>query len=220
MNRLLIALTGAGLGAGIMYLSDPREGRRRRARLREASAHATHAVTAVAGMTSRDVEHRLSGLAARALDRLVEEPAPADVVLVERVRARLGRLVSHPGAIDVAASNGTITLSGPIFEAEVEQLIHGIEAVAGVAAIENRLEVHRDAGHVAALQGPGPRTVPRAPEKWFRWTPTARMVAGVAGLALVALSSPNRPGRGAATGVAGMKLLERALFGAGRTAKV
>jgi hypothetical protein len=35
----------------------------------------------------------------------------------------------------------------------------------------------------------------------------------MAGLALVALSSPNRPIRGAATGMAGVELLERALWG-------
>jgi hypothetical protein len=196
-----------------MYFADPREGRRRRARLREMSVHAAHTLNDVAGMTSRDVQHRVSGLAARALDRLVEEGAPADDVLVARVRARLGRLVSHPGAIDVTANNGTVTVSGPIFEAEVEQLLEGIAAVTGVTAIENRLEAHRDAGHVSALQGPGPREVPRMPAIWRRWSPTARLIAGVAGLALVALSSPNRPVRGAATGMAGVELLERALWG-------
>jgi len=213
MNRILIALVGAGVGAGTMYLFDPDCGRRRRARAREAALHVSHVAEEVAGMTARDVHHRLSGLAARTADRLIEEPPPGDEVLAGRVRARLGRLVSHPGAIDVEAINGTVTLSGPVFEAEVEQLMHGVRAVAGVTAIENRLEPHRDAGHVSALQGPGPRIVPAPPEKWLRWTPTARLIAGVAGLALVALSAPNRPIRGAGTGVAGIELLERALLG-------
>jgi hypothetical protein len=214
MNRGLVALAGIGVGAGIMYLADSREGRRRRARLRELAIHSMHTVKMIAGMTSRDVEHRVSGLAARTLDRLIEEEAPRDDVLAARVRARLGRLVSHPGAIDVTANKGTLTLSGPIFEAEVEQLMRGVGAVPGVTAIENRLEPHRDAGHVPALQGPGPREVPRMPASWRRWSPTARLIAGVAGLALVALSSPNRPVRGAATGIAGVELLERALWGA------
>jgi hypothetical protein len=164
-------------------------------------------------MTARDLQHRLSGLAARTLDRMIEEPAPSDDVLAERVRAQLGRLVSHPGAIDVGASSGRITLSGPVFEAEVGQLLNGVGDVAGVTAIENRLEPHRDAAHVSALQGPRPKTVPAAPAKWLRWTPTARLVAGLAGLALVALSSPSRPLRGAATGITGVELIERALFG-------
>ena len=134
-------------------------------------------------------------------------------MLAERVRAHLGRLVSHPGAIDVSASSGRITLSGPVFEAEVGQLLDGVADVAGVTAIENRLEPHRDAAHVSALQGPGPKVIPGPPAKWLRWTPTARLVAGMAGVALLALSSPSRPFRGAATGITGVELIERALFG-------
>lgn len=212
MNKITIALAGAGLGAGAMYLLDP-SGRRRRARLAGATSHAAHRAQAIAEMTARDVHHRISGLAARTLDQLVEEGAPSDDVLAERVRARLGRLVSHPGAIDVVVSGGTVTLKGPVFEAEVDQLMKGVAAVAGVTAVENRLEPHRDAAHVSALQGPGPRTVPAPPATWLRWTPTMRLIAGVAGLALVALSSPNRPIRGAATGITGVELIERALFG-------
>jgi hypothetical protein len=212
MNKTTIALTGAGLGALAMYLMDPSRGRRRRARLAEAASHVSHRAHAIAGMTARDVQHRVSGLAARTLDHLVEEGAPSDEVLVERVRARLGRLVSHPGAIDVSASGGTVTLKGEVFEAEVDQLIQGVAAVRGVTAVENRLEPHRDAVRVSALQGPGPRTVPAAPAKWSRWTPKTRLIAGVAGLALLALSSPRRLIRGAATGIAGIELVQRALF--------
>jgi len=218
MNKITIALAGAGLGAGAMYLLDPSRGRRRRARLAEAASHVSHRAQAVVGMTARDVQHRLSGLAARTLDCLIEEEAPPDNLLVERVRARLGRLVSHPGAIDVSASGGTVTLKGEVFEAEVDQLIEGVAEVHGVTVVENRLEPHRDAAQVSALQGPGPHTIPAAPAKWFRWTPTTRLIAGAAGLALVALSSPKRPVRGAVTGITGVELIDRALFGARRGA--
>ena len=212
MNKITIALTGAGLGAAAMYLMDPSRGRRRRARLGEAASHVSHRAHAIAGMTARDVRHRLSGAAARTLDRLVEEGVPADDVLVERVRARLGRLVSHPGAIDVVASGGTVTLAGPLFEAEVDQLIDGVAAVGGVTAVENKLEPHRDAEHVSALQGPGPRMVPSPSATWRRWTPTARLIAAVAGLALLALSSTKHSvGRGA-TRITGAELISRALF--------
>jgi BON domain-containing protein len=213
MNKLLVSLASAGTGAGMMYMLDPHEGRRRRARLRKAVVHATRTATAVTTMTSRDVEHRLAGVAARVRHRLAEEPEPIDDVLAERVRARLGRLVSHPGAIEVTASEGTVTLSGPIFQAEVEHVLNGVAAVAGVKAIENRLQAHANAGHGSALQGPGPRHVPQAPAKWFRWTPAGRLVAGMAGLTLLAVASPRRPIR-AAGGLAGAELLERAIFGA------
>ena len=212
MNKVSIALTGAGLGAVAMYLMDPSRGRRRRARLGEAASHISHRAQAIAGMTARDMRHRLSGAAARTLDRLIAEEAPADDVLVERVRARLGRLVSHPGAIDVVATAGTVTLAGPGFEAEVDQLIEGVAAVAGVTAVENKLEPHPDATHVSALQGPGPRTVPPPSATWLRWTPTARLIAAMAGLALLAVSSTKHSVRGAATRITGAELISRAVF--------
>jgi len=214
MNKALIALGGFGVGAGVMYLADPSEGRRRRARLRDFTVHVSHTVTDVAGMTSRDVEHRLTGLAARTLGSFVEETPPPDEVLAARVRARLGRLVSHPGAIEVNANHGVVKVSGPIFEAEVEQLTEGVAGLPGVSAVENRLEPHAHAEHVPALQGPGPLEISLVPASWRQWTPTMRLIAGVAGLALVALSVPNRTTRGAATGIAGLELLERAVLGA------
>ena len=165
-------------------------------------------------MTSRDVRHRLSGAAVHTMAHFVEQPAPIDDVLIERVRARLGRLVSHPGAIHVAATDGTVTLSGPIFEAELEQALKGIAAVPGVIAVENRLEAHAEARHVPGLQGPGPHRMPTVATKWRRATPTARLMATAAGLALLVLALPPTRAR-AAGGAAGVELLTWA-FGGGR----
>ena len=215
MNKLLVGLTGAGAGAAIMYVADPREGARRRARLREVAAHANRIAKEVGGITSRDVQHRLSGVAARLRAQVVEQPEPSDDVLVERVRARLGRLVSHPGAIHVATSHGSVTLRGPIFEAELEQVLQGVTAVPGVTAVENRLEAHAEAGHVPALQGPGPRRMPTVAAKWLRGTPTARVIATAAGLALLALAMPPTRVR-AAGGAAGVELLTWVFGGARR----
>lgn len=215
MNKLLVGLTAAGAGAAIMYMADPHEGARRRARLREAATHANRVAKAVGAVTSRDVRHRMSGAAAHLLAHFIERPAPIGDVLVERVRARLGRLVSHPGAIHVAVTHGTVTLSGPIFEAELEQVLKGVATVPGVIAVENRLEAHTEARHVAGLQGPGPHRMPSVAEKWRRSTPTARLMATVAGLVLLALAIPPTRVRSAG-GAAGVELLTWALGDARR----
>jgi hypothetical protein len=212
MNKLLVGLTGAGAGAALMYMADPHEGARRRARLRDAAAHANRVAKAVGDMTSRDVHHRVSGVAAYLLAHFVERSAPIDEVLVERVRARLGWLVSHPGAIHVAATHGTVTLSGPIFEAELEQVLEGVAAVPGVIAVKNRLEAYAEAGHVRALQGPGPRRLPSVAATWLRGTPTTRLIATAAGVTLLALAVPPTRVR-AAGGAAGVELLTWALGG-------
>lgn len=214
MNKGLIALSGLGLGAGIMYVTDPVEGRRRRARLRDAAVHASNMLKTTTGMTSRDIENRLIGLAARTQSWLGEQIAPIDDVLVARVRARLGRLVSHPGAIEVKAHDGIVTLSGPVFAAEVGQLMEGVGAVPGVTRVENRLDSHEQAGDVSALQGPGGLKIGPSSMSWIRWTPTTRVMAGAAGLALMALASRNRTMRGATVGLAGFELVEQAVRGA------
>lgn len=212
MHRTTIALTSVGVGAGLMYFADPQEGRRRRARLRDALVHTAHTMETAAGATSRDAEHRFVGLAARAVTSLVEKPAPTDSVLAARVRTRVGRLVSHPGAIDVTATSGRVTLSGAVFEAEVEQLVEGVRAVPGVTAVDNRVEPHAEAGDTSALQGPGPLKLDTT-SRWLRWTPTTRVMAGVAGLALMALASRRRTMRDTAVGLAGFELFEQAMRG-------
>lgn len=210
MKKGMMALTSLGLGAGIMYFADPKDGRRRRAQLRDAVVHTRHTLETAAGTASRDLENRFAGLAARTLASLVAEPAPIDDVLAARVRARIGRLVSHPGAIELKATAGVIALSGPVFEAEVDQLVNGVRAVHGVTDVENHLEPHAHAGDVPALQGPGPLKIHAAPASWVRWTPTTRVMAGAAGLALMALTSRHRTLRGTAVGLAGFELLEQA----------
>jgi hypothetical protein len=213
MNRGTIALTSLGLGAGVMYFVDPREGRRRRARLRDVIVHTGHVLEAATGRVSRDIEHRVAGLGARAAASLVTEPPPMDDVLAARVRARIGRLVSHPGAIDVKAGSGRIALSGPVFDAEVEQLVEGVRAVPGVTQVDNQLEPHAQAGDIPALQGPGPLRLHAVPPG-LRWTAT-RVVAGAAGLALMALAARHRTIRETAVGSAGFESPEQA----GRSAR-
>jgi hypothetical protein len=197
-----------------MYFTDRQEGRRRRARLRDSLVHTAHELEVATGRATRDIENRVAGVAARASASLVAQPPPIDDVLAARVRARLGRLVSHPGAIEVKAASGRVTLSGPVFEAEVDQLLEGVRAVPGVTQVDNQLEPHAQAGDISALQGPGPLKLRDAPSPWARWTPATRVMVGAAGLALMAWAGRHRTIRGTAVGLAGFELLEQAARGA------
>jgi hypothetical protein len=135
-------------------------------------------------------------------------------VLAARVRTRIGRLVSHPGAIEVNASSGRIALSGPVFEAEVEQLVEGVRTVPGITHVDNRLEPHAQAGDISALQGPGPLRLHGMPSRWARWMPATRAMVGAAGLALMTWGARHRTARGTAVGLAGFELLAQAVRGA------
>jgi hypothetical protein len=182
--------------------------------LRDVVVHTGHILETATGRATRDIENRAAGLAARAAASLVPQPPPIDDVLAARVRTRIGRLVSHPGAIEVKAASGRITLSGPVFEAEVEQLLEGVRAVPGVTQVDSELETHAQAGDVSALQGPGPLKLRGAPSHWARWTPATRVMAGATGLALMAWAARHRTIRGTAVGLAGFELLEQAVRGA------
>ncbi len=213
MTRGSSALVGLCLGAGLMYLADPSAGRRRRGRLRDTTWHRLSTLRAAAITTSRDVQNRTAGLIARGRGVAVHHDAPSDGVLAARVRARLGRVVSHPRAIEVAAAGGIVTLRGQVFEGEVARLLSEVASVPGVARVEHELHPHPRAEGVPALQGVGPRK-PASAVARSRWTPSARLLAGAAGAGLVAYAARRRTIAGAATELAGLRLIDRAVTGA------
>jgi len=68
------------------------------------------------------VKNRLYGAVQSTKSRFRDVPI-GDVVLVERVRSKIGRAVSHPHAIHVTAQNGRVRLSGEILSEEADDLI-------------------------------------------------------------------------------------------------
>src|SRR2546423_7524759 len=115
MNRGLTLIGGIGLGAGLMYVLDPDRGRRRRALVRDKVARVINKTRDATGKTLRDTRHRARGLVAGARSLLKREQV-SDEVLIERVRSKMGRVVSHPHSIGVTADRGRVTLRGPILE--------------------------------------------------------------------------------------------------------
>jgi osmotically-inducible protein OsmY len=102
--------------------------------------------------TMRDMSNRISG-GINEVYQSVQPDEASDAQLAERVRATLGRVVSHPHAIDVTAENGRVCLSGPILAHEVQPLLRAASSVRGVAGIDNQLDIHEQAGNIPALQG-------------------------------------------------------------------
>jgi osmotically-inducible protein OsmY len=152
MNRNLSFLTGFAVGAASMYVCDPQRGRRRRALMRDQFTSLANTTSEGLDAAARDLSNRAAGTAAEARRRFRSE-RPDDDVLVERVRAVLGRAVSHPRAIDVEARNGRVCLYGPILTHEVNALLRAVESVPGVQTLDNKLEPHDHAGNTPSLQG-------------------------------------------------------------------
>src|ERR687897_2501449 len=135
-----IFLGGAAIGVALMYFLDPNSGRRRRARTRDKAVHAARVVSEGGKVTARDTVHRVQGAWAEAR-KMFEQEEVSDDVLIGRVRAELGRVVSHPHAIEVAAGGGHVTLTGPILGHEVRPLLRVTRRVPGVRAVSDQLTV-------------------------------------------------------------------------------
>jgi uncharacterized membrane protein len=213
LNRQTAALAfvgGAGAGAAAMYLLDPDRGRRRRKLINDQLVRVWSRSDDVIGKTARDLRNRARGLLIEAQARLGGEEV-SDEVLVARVRAKLGRVVSHPSAIEVTANQGRVTLRGPILAHEVHDLLAAVAAVRGVTEVDNQLKVHKQADGVPGLQGGGRRPGERFELLQENWSPTARLLASLAGGALAAYGAIRRGFPGAALGTLGLGLLARGL---------
>jgi uncharacterized membrane protein len=203
-------LAGVGLGTAFTYFLDPSRGARRRAGIRDTVAHAASLTNRAVGKTARDARHRAYGTAA-SLRSFVRHDQVDDHVLVERVRAKLGRLVSHSHAVEVAASNGIVTLKGPILDREATRLVRAIGRVGGIREVVDRLERHEQAGHVPALQGGRAPTGDRADVLQTNWAPTTRAIVGTTGAVLVAAGAFRRDGPGMSAAFIGATLFARAV---------
>ncbi|MCC6731559.1 MAG: SRPBCC family protein [Chthonomonadales bacterium] len=138
MNKALGLAGALGLGAGLMYLLDPNAGARRRARMRGQARRAMRRTEGFLATASRDLANRTRGVAAETRGHLFAEPV-SDAVLVERVRARLGRVASHPRAIHVTAEDGHVTLRGRVPGNEMDPVTLATGQVRGACGVANRL---------------------------------------------------------------------------------
>jgi len=183
MNTKSVVIGGTAAGAALMYLLDPAFGGRRRALVRDKAVHLGKRTGVAIDTTARDMRNRLSGFPAES-GHLFEEVEVSDDVLVERVRAGLGRVVSHPHAIEVTAHDGTVILSGPILAKEEKSLIRRVLKTRGVVSVESRLEPHERAENIPGLQG-GHKREERTEWMQTNWSPSMRCLATAAGSALI-----------------------------------
>lgn len=205
-------LLGIALGAGSAFLLDPQQGRRRRALIRDRMARTSREAREFGDAAAKDLRARARGLSSQLRlqgEGLRGRPVTDDV-LVQRVRAKLGRYVSHRHAIRVTAQNGYVTVSGDILASEHGKLLQALRMVHGVRDCADRLDVHTSAEGISALQGGVSPSGQRPEILQSRWSPGTRAVVGGAGalLSLYALA------RGGIVGVAalagGAALLARA----------
>ncbi|HEV7797174.1 MAG TPA: SRPBCC family protein [Pyrinomonadaceae bacterium] len=208
MNRELRLLSGAGLGAALMYFLDPERGRRRRALLRDKLISAKRKAPRALEVTARDLRNRAQGLVAEAAAKVTCDQPP-DEKLVARVRSELGKVVSHPGAIEVSADRGRVQLTGHVLADELDDLLAAVSAVPGVREIDNQLQVHQSPDHVPALQGGKPRRKNALAFMKQNWPPAVRVLAAAVGVALIIQNLKRRTVTSRILGTVGLSLVAR-----------
>jgi hypothetical protein len=179
-------IAAAGLGALTMFFLDPLSGTRRTALARDRARHWMHEAADAAGTGWRDLRHRASGVAAGAR-HLVHREQVSDRVLEERVRAELGRWVSHPHAITVTAHDGHVLLGGAVLAAEHAHLTRAVAGVRGVQRVDSQVMAYEKPNGMPMLQGGIVRSGRRPSwPRGKRHAPATQLLGVSVGTALVA----------------------------------
>jgi uncharacterized membrane protein len=201
-------LAGVAVGAALAWCLDPQCGRRRRAHLRDKMFHALRGGEEGLEKATRDLAHRARGAAHETAQRFRDVRAD-DRILEGRVRSELGRVCSHPSAIEVFCRDAVVELRGPILRAEQRRVLSAIASVPGVREVDDHhLELHRDANGIPALQG-GARRKSRFELLQSNWAPGPRLLTGMAGFGMLASGVRRRTPAGLGVGLAGLGLLLR-----------
>ena len=180
-------LAGAGLGALLMFISDPDRGARRRALVRDKAVRGARVGGRTLTATAADIANRTRGVAANAWGSIRRESVDDDR-LIERVRAALGRVCSHPRAIAVEAIDGEVTLRGDVLSSEADRVLAAARSVRGVSELVDELDKHATSNGVPSLQGMGRVGQPPLDVLQRRWAPATRALVGMAAVAAAAFS--------------------------------
>jgi len=125
--RPIGTLGAMAAGALAMYYLDPELGAQRRRLLAEL-------VRSGLPRERRTQRQRL-----RAYHRITQADPQSDADLRDQIQTRLGRLVSHPGAIDVSVSDGVVRLGGRVLAKEREGLLEQVQQMPGVQKLVNAM---------------------------------------------------------------------------------
>jgi hypothetical protein len=149
MKNPLGTLGAVAAGALAMYYLDPELGARRRALLADLVR---------SGLPGEAGGPRGRGrFPRRAYHRITQADPRSDAELRDRIQARLGRLVSFPGALQVRVEGGVVRLSGRVLAKERDGLLAQVQQMPGVQKLVNATTGHDSPQAVASRGDPETR---------------------------------------------------------------
>ncbi|HVH85125.1 MAG TPA: hypothetical protein VM912_00245 [Terriglobales bacterium] len=146
VSSIACFLGGAAVGARLMYLFDPDRGRSRRVRLRDKAVRGINIARRASNKQLRHAANhvigRLHELRSSIRDRSTEI---SDDILLDRVRAQLGRDLRHPRMLDFRIENGWVIVEGPVLRGEERKIRERLQKTRGVRECDVRThEVAQD----------------------------------------------------------------------------
>jgi len=154
-NETLNINTVAAFAAGAlaMFCLESLVMRRRRARIGETITSTSRRAVRAGRHAARHVADQVKGVVATGnLERVSSREPDSDAQLRERVMARLGHLVSHPGAIEVSVNEGIVRVGGQVLAQELDGLLTQLTHMPGVHKVHNALGVLQDPSGFGEVQ--------------------------------------------------------------------
>lgn len=201
-------LTGLALGTTWAYFFDPQSGNRRRSILRDQVRANIRRSMQWFDKALRDLAHRIEGGIAE-IEGLADFSTSADSILVERIRARLGHVASHPRLIEVECHEGCVTLKGHAPAAEIDRIVLCATMTHGVRSVDSEL----DSELGPEVSPPSRKRIVQPSFDLMRenWAPGTRLIAGSLATALMANCAVRRTPGAIVLGTLGFGLMLRTI---------
>ncbi|HEX9388906.1 MAG TPA: SRPBCC family protein [Anaerolineales bacterium] len=209
--KIKTALTALGIGAGVAYFFDPKQGESRRTLLRDKANNLVNQMDDSIYAAVEDTRNKTRGVLSEWTAKLSNQDNP-DWVLAERVRNTLGRLTPHSRGVRVRAQDGQIHLSGSILNDEKDAILRAASRTRGVRDVIDELEVFYSPEEMSAFQDVSSSKSQNVPA-WGQQnlSPTTRLLSSVGGSLLTLYGLKRKGLAGPVLSTAGLLLTARGM---------
>ena len=210
MSTFTKTLGAATVGGFLVYFLDPKMGKKRRNTVKDRSLSLLKRADRAIGKTSRDLGNRTRGAVAEARS-LITPRGLSDEVLVEQLRARIGRVVSFPHLVEISSRDAAITLQGSVLASELDDLLNAVSSVRNVSSVRDELKTCRTPQDIPGMHAEKQELASRRGGFAAGWAPAIRVLMGAAGSALLILGRGRRGRVARSVRFVGLGLVARAI---------
>jgi uncharacterized membrane protein len=204
-------LTTIGVGAGLAYFFDPKEGENRRTLLRDKANSLVDRMDNSIYATVEDTRNKTRGVLSEWTAKLSNQDSP-DWLLGERVRSALGHLSHHSRSVRVRVEDGQVHLSGSILKDEKDPIVKAASRTRGVREVIDELQVFYSPEEMSAFQDTTTSTSQETPS-WHQQnlSPATRLLSSVGGSLLTLYGLKRKGLAGPVLSTAGLLLTARGM---------